>query len=59
MNHRPIDAVFNRSRPLDSSVFLSLGLMLFRLRLAYVFEPSAGSSVPDLERVLAARKVQL
>jgi hypothetical protein len=58
MNHRPIDAVFNRSLLLDSRVFLSLGLMLVRPRHAHGLEQLVGSSVFDSERALAARNVQ-
>ncbi len=58
MNHRPIDAVFNRSFPLDSSAFLSLGLMLVRLHLEHGFEQSFRSDVSDSEPVLAVRNVQ-
>ena len=55
MNHRPIDAVFNRSFPLDSSAFLSLGLMLVRLHLEHGFEQLACSSMSGLEHVLVSR----
>jgi hypothetical protein len=58
MKHGSIDAVFNRSLRLDSSEFLSLGLIPIRLRLEHGREQSAGSSVSDSERVLAARNVR-
>lgn len=47
MKHEAIDAVFNRSLPLDSSAFLSLGLLPISLRLEYV----------RIGYVLAARNV--